>query len=124
MFAVIGLLKKPEGMTTEEWRTWWREKHVPTVLKNPGLRHYAIYPVNEMRVSVTPNEWSTENLSYDGVAIIYFDSRESFIAAQEAEEGIHDKEHLRTGTSEVLVLHAGYEVQLPWTGEPALSVTN
>jgi uncharacterized protein (TIGR02118 family) len=122
LFAVIALLRKSEEMNTEEWRSWWREEHVPTVLKNPGLRHYAIYPIEEKRVSVDPNEWSTQDLPYDGLAIIYFDSREAFMAAQQTQEGVDDKLHLRTGTADVLVLHAGYEAQLPWAGpEPAPS---
>lgn len=115
MFAVIGLLKKPEGVSTEDFRTWWREKHVPHVVKNPGLRHYAIYPIDEMRTSVVPNAWSTENLPYDGLAIIYFDSREAFMEAQKTQVGVDDKMHLRSGVADVLVLHAGYEVQVPWT---------
>lgn len=113
MFAVIGLLKKPQDSTSAQFRAWWREEHVPHVLQIPGLRHYAIYPIDEVRTSVVPNEYSTD-VPYDGLAIIYFDSREAFMEALESAAGDADKMHLRTGTSDVLVLHGAYEEKLPW----------
>jgi uncharacterized protein (TIGR02118 family) len=122
MFAVIGLLKKPENSTLEEFRTWWREKHVPHVLQFRGLRHYAIYPIDEVRTSVVPNEYSSD-VPYDGLAIIYFDSREAFMAALDSGEGNADKMHLRTGTSEVVVLHAEYVDILPWQAGTAPAIS-
>jgi len=114
MFSVIGLLKKPEGQSTEEWREWWRGKHVPHVLQIPGLRHYVIYPIDEVRTSVVPNEFSSD-VPYDGVAIITFDSRQAYHDALETKAGDDDKMHLRTGTSDVTVLFGNMEEQLPWS---------
>lgn len=108
MYSAIGLLKKPAGVETEEWRTWWRERHVPHVLRFPGLRHYTIYPIEKTRVSVNPDEFSTD-VPYDGVAIITFDSEEAFHAAIASDDGIADKNHLRTFTEEVLVLFGPHE---------------
>ena len=36
----MGLIRKHDSWTTEEFRTYWREKHGPLVAKIPNLREY------------------------------------------------------------------------------------
>ncbi len=119
MYAVIGLLKKPDGVSTEEFRSWWRERHVPHVLAIPGILHYTIYPIEEIRVSMDPEEYSTDS-PYDGVAIIAFESREAKMKAFASEAGVEDRRHLNNWIGSTMVFGAQMEVK--HLGEPDMLI--
>jgi EthD domain len=36
-YKILGILKRPDGMTFEEFKKWWVEVHVPRVMKWPGI---------------------------------------------------------------------------------------
>ncbi|WP_166462618.1 EthD domain-containing protein [Amycolatopsis acidicola] len=102
MYAVIGLLRKKPGVTTEEFRTWWHEKHVPYVLRNPGVVHYVTYPIDEVRADFDEDKFS-DDVHIDGVAVIYYESKEVYRNALESKALKADKAHLQTGVdAEVL----------------------
>lgn len=89
MYAVIGILKRPASATHEEFVTWWKEKHVPHVLNIPGVRHYAIYPI-DAGYDVSADQWSGR-AGADGVAIMYFDDRKTALTAFATEKGQADR---------------------------------
>jgi hypothetical protein len=64
-YKIFGMLKRPDGMTFEQFKTRWVEVHVPRVMKWHGIVAYEInFPLNE-------------NEPFDGVAAVSFDSREA-----------------------------------------------
>ncbi len=69
MVKSIGLLKKKEGITQEQFLRHWKEIHGPIALKYaPGLRRYVQnHPVN------LPGA----KYPYDGIAELWFDDVES-----------------------------------------------
>ena len=47
-YKVFGILKRPDGMTFEQFKKWWLEVHVPRVMKWPGLVGYDVnFALNE-----------------------------------------------------------------------------
>jgi uncharacterized protein (TIGR02118 family) len=64
-YKIFGILKRPDGMTFEQFKKWWVEVHVPRVMKWPGIIAYEInFPLNE-------------NEPFDGVGCVSFNSREA-----------------------------------------------
>ena len=98
MYAVVGLLSKHESMSTEDFRRWWHEDHVPHVKQIPGVVHYVTYPIDETRTALETDSFSPET-DVDGIAIIYYESREAYRRALESKELKADKQHLRTGVT-------------------------
>jgi EthD domain len=64
-YKVFGILKRPDGMTFEQFKKWWLEVHVPRVMKWPNLVAYDV------------NFALNENEPFDGVGIVYFDTKEA-----------------------------------------------
>ena len=64
-YKIFGILKRPDGMTFEQFRKWWLEVHVPRVMKWPDIVAYEI------------NFALNESEPFDGVAAVSFDSREA-----------------------------------------------
>jgi uncharacterized protein (TIGR02118 family) len=64
-YKVFGILKRPNGMTFEQFKKWWLEVHVPRVMKWPGLVGYDV------------NFALNENEPFDGVGIVCFDNKEA-----------------------------------------------
>lgn len=64
MYKLIGLLKRPAGMTLEEFQRWWLEEHTTLVKRFPGLKKYTI------NLATTPDQ------RYDGMAEVWFESQE------------------------------------------------
>ena len=64
-YKVFGILKRPDGMTFEQFKKWWLEVHVPRVMKWPNLVAYDV------------NFALNENEPFDGVGIVCFDTKEA-----------------------------------------------
>lgn len=79
MFLMTSFLKKPDTMTTEEFRSWWQEEHAPAVRGLAGLRRYEIC-MADARFSPATRSLSTPP-PYDGVAMLWFDAEADFLAA-------------------------------------------
>jgi uncharacterized protein (TIGR02118 family) len=75
MFKVMGILKRPEGKDFEEFKKWWLTEHSLKVKQWPGLVEYRI------NMSTTPDQ------DYDGVAEVWFESREAMEAVFSTPEG-------------------------------------
>ena len=69
MLKVISLLKRKEGMSLEEFRTWALKEHPLLGKKMPGMRHY--------RMSVVVGD----DFSYDAVSEMWFDDDAARVAA-------------------------------------------
>ena len=47
-YKVFGILKRPDGMTFEQFKKWWLEVHVPRVMKWPNVVAYDVnFALNE-----------------------------------------------------------------------------
>jgi len=77
MLKVISLLKRKEGMSLEEFRTWALEEHPLLGQKLPGMRHY--------RMSVILED--NPDLPYHAVSEFWFDDNEARTAAFATPEG-------------------------------------
>jgi uncharacterized protein (TIGR02118 family) len=75
MFKAIILLVRKDGMTKDEFRDWMLVGHSPLAKRLPGVRR------------LTFNVVENEDVEYDGVSELWFDSREAFDAAYATEIG-------------------------------------
>lgn len=74
-YKVIGNLKRPEGMSFDDFKKWWQEVHVPRVKKWPGLVAYDL------------NFALNENELFDGTAVVWFDNKEAALNVFKTTEG-------------------------------------
>jgi len=75
MLKLISLLRRPDGMSKEEFRSWVLDEHVVLARQLPGLRSYT--------VSLADDDGS----AYDCVNELYFDDEEARAAAFGSEVG-------------------------------------
>ena len=91
MYALIGILKKPPEMSVAEFRRWWLDEHAAQARLLPRLRRYDVFPL------VSGFDSSTGRCdgapSHDGVAFLWFDSKEDLEAAFASAVGRKDIEH-------------------------------
>lgn len=73
MIKVVITLFRQEGMTPEEFTTYWREEHAPLAEQLPHLRKYTI------------SEPIDEEATVDGVAQLFYDSIDDFEASMESD---------------------------------------
>jgi uncharacterized protein (TIGR02118 family) len=77
MYKIVSLMKRKEGMPFEEFKKWILEEHVVFARKIPGLKHFSVNVLREQN----------DELPYDCVNELVFDSAESRAAAMASEEG-------------------------------------
>lgn len=92
MFKVIGMIKRPAEMDFEDFRRWWLTEHAPKVRQWPGLREYRI------------NLCTTPDQAYDGVAEVWFDTREAMDAVFGTPPGQRARESATSGASDIVIL--------------------
>ena len=80
MITMIVYVRRAKGMTREEFSRYWHENHAPLVLGTPEfMRHVRKY----IQYHFAEGEAAPGSLfgdiadDYDGVGVIWFDSRES-----------------------------------------------
>jgi len=73
MIKVAELVKRPAGMTLEDFRAHWREKHGPIVAQVPGLRRY-------VQSHPLLGGYRKGELVYDGLAELWFDHKDDLAA--------------------------------------------
>ena len=78
MLKLVLLFRREPAMSPEEFATYWREHHVPLVKRVPGVLRYRISPVLESPDAETP--------PYDGMAELFFATREALDAALASSE--------------------------------------
>ena len=97
MIKVFSLLKGREDWSREEFQRWWIEDHVPYAKKLPGLRRY--------KVCLTKGSTTHEGQEpFDGVAELWFDSREALEAAWGSAVGLDAVGHSKANVSNRVVL--------------------
>ena len=74
-YKVFGNLKRPDGMSFEDFKKWWLEVHVLCVKKWPGMVAYDL------------NFALNENEPFDGVVVVWFDNKEAVLKVFQIPEG-------------------------------------
>lgn len=92
MYKVMGILKRPDGMDFEAFQTWWLEEHAEKVKQWPGLVEYRI------------NLCTTPDQQYDGVAEVWFKTREEMEAIFATPEGQRARQSATQGSGELAIL--------------------
>jgi uncharacterized protein (TIGR02118 family) len=79
MIKIVWLIKRAEGLSFEEFRTWWLERHIPAVVaaQQPYLKRYEIDIARP--VDALPGKPASES-EWDGCAVMWFDSEADFRA--------------------------------------------
>lgn len=76
MFKLMGLLRRREGLTHEEFVAYWKDHHAQLARRVPGLRAYRLSPVTTRFEGGGP--------PYDGYGELWFDDREAFERATQS----------------------------------------
>lgn len=71
MLKRIGFIKRPDGMTHDEFCEHWLTVHGPVALRIPGLRGYRLNFV-ERWIGESSQDW-------DGFAELWFDDEQSMV---------------------------------------------
>ena len=99
MFKAMVLLTRHETLSREAFGRWWLDEHRPLVRQLPELRRYVVNLVED-----GPED------GIDGVAELWFDSREAFDAAYATEAGkavvADSMAHARSRVRYVVAEHA------------------
>ena len=74
----LGILRKKEGISHDEFVNHWMNKHAALCVKLPGLRRYSVNLVDRQRFP---------KFGYDGFSELWFDSEDALHAAFASPEG-------------------------------------
>ncbi|MET0547038.1 MAG: EthD family reductase [Caulobacterales bacterium] len=101
MYAIVGVLKRPDHWSREKFRTWWLEEHAEIAKKLPGLRRYTVHPPAH---AFNPVSGALDGEpSHDGLAFLWFDDKAAAEAAFASPEGEHDRVTFgKTGVSVII----------------------
>ncbi len=77
MIKTVTLLTRRPDLTTEQFHRHWKDVHAPLVLAMPKVRRY---------VQARPLEVPGRQAPCDGVAEVWYDSVEDFLATAESVE--------------------------------------
>jgi uncharacterized protein (TIGR02118 family) len=77
MLKILSMMKRKEGLSIGEFRTWAVETHAKIGTRMPGIRHY--------RVCVVTDDHADS--PYDAVFELYFDNEADFKAALGSDVG-------------------------------------
>ena len=92
MYKLLGILKRPEGMDFEAFKTWWLTEHAPKVKQWPGLKKYSI------NLATTPDQ------QYDGIAEVWFETKEEMDAVFDTPEGQRARNSATGGSSNIHII--------------------
>ena len=74
----LGILRKKDGISHEEFVNHWLQKHAVLCTRLPGLRRYSVNLVDRKRFP---------KFDYDGFSELWFDSEEDLVASLSSPEG-------------------------------------
>ena len=74
----LGILRRKDGISHQEFVDHWLQRHAALCVKLPGLRRYSINLVDRQRFP---------NFDYDGFSELWFDSEEALSASLQSTEG-------------------------------------
>ena len=92
MYKVVGLIKRPEGMDFEKFKQWWLTEHAPKVKQWPGLVEYRI------------NLCTTDDQDFDGMAEVWFKTREEMDAIFGTPEGQRARGSATSGAGKLSII--------------------
>lgn len=92
MYKVVGLIKRPEGMEFEAFKTWWLTEHAPKVKAWPGLVEYRI------NLSIDADQ------DFDGMAEVWFKTREEMEKIFGTAEGQRARQSATSGSGELSII--------------------
>ena len=92
MYKVVGLLKRPNDMTMDDFKQWWLTVHAEKVKRWPGLKQYCI------------NLCVSADQKYDGMAEVWFESKTDMEAVFGTEQGQYARNGATDGSSEICIL--------------------
>ncbi|MEB0058450.1 MULTISPECIES: EthD family reductase [unclassified Variovorax] len=75
----LGILRKKESLSHDEFVNHWMNKHAALCKILPGLRRYSVNLVDRERFP---------KFGYDGFSELWFDSEEAMVAAFASPEGV------------------------------------
>lgn len=74
----LGILRKKDDMTHEQFVEHWTKTHAALCVKLPGLRRYSINLVDRQRF---------RKFGYDGFSELWFDSEDDLVKALNSPQG-------------------------------------
>lgn len=74
----LGILRRKDGITHEQFTEHWLQRHAALCMKLPGLRRYSINLVDRSRFA---------HFDYDGFSELWFDSEEALVNSLASAEG-------------------------------------
>lgn len=74
----LGILRKKDGISHEQFVDHWFNQHAPLCVVLPGLRRCSINLADRQRFP---------NFDYDGFSELWFDSEDALVAALQGPEG-------------------------------------
>ena len=92
MYKLIGILKRPEGMSIESFHQWWLQDHATLVKRFPGLKKYSI------------NLSTTGDQRYDGVAEVWFETQQDLEKVFSTQEGQAARQSATSHSGELAIL--------------------
>ena len=92
MYKLIGILKRPEGMSIEVFHQWWLQDHATLVKRFPGLKKYSI------------NLSTTGDQRYDGVAEVWFETQQDLEKVFSTQEGQAARQSATSHSGELAIL--------------------
>ena len=92
MFKILGIIKRPQGMDFDAFKTWWLSEHAPKVQRWPGLVKYHI------------NLCTTPDQAFDGVAEVWFENRAAMEAVFDTPEGQYARAGATGTASNIAIL--------------------
>ncbi|MGE0826489.1 MAG: EthD family reductase [Candidatus Binatia bacterium] len=92
MYKLIGLLKRPEGMSLEAFHQWWLNEHSILVRRFPGLKKYAI------NLAVSPDQ------PFDGMAEVWFETKEALEEIFSSPEGQTARQSATSHSGQIAIM--------------------
>ena len=94
MYAVTGILTRPDTQSSGQFRDYWLNGHAQVARQLPGLRRYYILPF-DIQKSMGDGTWLATPPVADGVATLWFDDRAAALAAFASSAGSRDSQEFR-----------------------------
>ncbi len=91
MIKLVYCLRRQEGMSLAEFHRYWREVHGPLVHKNAAAlrvrRYVQVHTLDDAINQALGRQRGNALEPFDGVAELWWDSLDDFLAAGRTEEG-------------------------------------